>query len=261
MKRIIRGFGSAAALAVLLAVTGCVDVETIVSVSRDGTGYVERTVLMSNEVLGMLAGMSGEEDFSLLKEDELSREAEAMGAELVQSEPIEAENMSGYRARYEFSNINDLRLNQNPGETVPDQVQEDESAEFIKFEMKKGPRPLLTIRFPEPETGTEKEDSGAGQRESPGSEDIETIKQFYRDMRISMKITFPDGIRQTNSSYRDGNAITLMEIDFGKIIENDEVFSEIMNENIESVEALKRYAERVEGLKAETVRPVEVVLR
>ncbi len=80
-------------------------------------------------------------------------------------------------------------------------------------------------------------------------------------MRIGLKVIFPDGIRRTNASYRNGNTVTLMEIDFGKIIENEEVFAEIMNENIESVESLKRYVERVEGLKAETVRPVEVVLK
>ncbi|MFP4562544.1 MAG: hypothetical protein ACLFRY_04460 [Spirochaetia bacterium] len=60
---------------------------------------------------------------------------------------------------------------------------------------------------------------------------------------------------------RDGNTITLREIDFGKIIENEEVFSEIMNKKIESLKSLKRYVERGEGLKAEAVRPVEVVLK
>jgi hypothetical protein len=207
----------------------------------------------------MLQGMSGEEEFSLLKQDELAGEAEAMGAKLVEAEAIEEENMSGYRARYEFSNINDLRLNQNPGETMPDQVQGEETTEFIEFDLKKGNRPILTIQFPETEAETEGD--ARSQQQSPSSQDIQTIKRFYQDMQISMKITFPDGIRRTNSSYRQGNTITLMEIDFGKIIENEEVFSEIMNENIESLEALKRYVERVEGLKAETVRPVEVVLR
>lgn len=261
MKRITRTLGLAAAGAALFIVAGCVDIETIVSVSRDGSGYVERTVLMSNEVIGMLSSMSGEEEFSLLEEAELVQEAEAMGAELVESETIEAEHMAGYRARFNFSNVNDLRLNQNPGTTLPEQAQEDETDEFVHFALEKGNRPVLTIRFPEPEADTEQQEYRAERQDSTDSQDIETVKHFYRDMRISMKITFPDGIRRTNSSYRDGNTITLMEIDFGKIIENEEVFSEIMNENIESVESLKRYVERVEGLKAETVRPVEVVFK
>ena len=46
------------------------------------------------------------------------------------------------------------------------------------------------------------------------------MKQMFTDMKVSIKLVAESGIAETNATHNDGDTITLMEMDMGKLMEN-----------------------------------------
>lgn len=254
------------ALAVALAVafSGCLQFETIISVRTDGSGQVEQTFLMNNEILAMLQGMSSEseEEFSLLDVDELRAEASAMGegVRFVSAEPIETDWGQGYFALFEFDDINALRVNQNPGDNVPDSAStgDEPIEENLTFELTPGSPATLLVRFPT-ENGDEDTSDEAPAAEAEGMDDM--LRQFYADMRMMIAVDVDGRIVSTNATHRDGNRITLLDLDFNAILEDADAMARLMNNQAQSVSDLQVLAANVPGVKIETTDPVRIRFR
>src|SRR3970040_2511925 len=95
-----------------LFLVGCIQVETKVNVNKDGSGTIEETVLMSNEMVQMLnefmSGFASDtvetEEFKLYNEEDLkNREAElGEGVMLVSGSEYKTEDKQGYKGVYSF---------------------------------------------------------------------------------------------------------------------------------------------------------------
>jgi len=77
-------------------------------------------------------------------------------------------------------------------------------------------------------------------------------------MKISVSVLVEGTIVATNATYREGCRIELIDIDFGKIINNGALFKEMLTVNPQSIGETKTAFKNVEGLKFETVNPVTV---
>ncbi len=70
-------------------------------------------------------------------------------------------------------------------------------------------------------------------------------------MRFSYKVNFNGTITDTDALYVDNSTVTLIEIDFDKLMENPEAFAELENlqegNPSETIKAMKD----LEGIKAE----------
>jgi hypothetical protein len=76
----------------------------------------------------------------------------------------------------------------------------------------------------------------------------EMMKPYFSTMSFLVKVVFDGEIRETNAFYREGNSITLLDIDMGKIIDNDEPFSGLMESGSEQDE------EMIDALEAAGIR-------
>ncbi len=255
---------------VVLLLSGCLDMETVITVKPDGSGTVEQTFLMQKDILHMLASMSpeGEDGFSLMDKEELEKDAEKMGegVTFVSAEPYERDAFEGYKSVYSFSDISKLRINQNPGANVPDSGMEEEGEdedeellEFVTFSFAKGNPRSLTIVLPQPEESESDWDEGqADAEEMPDTGEMEAMMQMYEKMKISMRVIIDGQIRETNATYRDGSTITLMEMDFGKILGDEKTFKKLARTNPGTLEGLKEIVDEVPGIKVELNEKVEV---
>jgi hypothetical protein len=240
-------------------VTGCLDMETVINVEKDGSGTVEQTFLMQKDMVMMMQSMSEEQnggEFALLDREELENNAAGMGegVTLVSAEPLEREGFQGYKAVYSFTDINELEVNQNPGGKVPDTgpEQEPEVEENLTFSFQRGTPSVLEVMFPKKEDLTaQSEDSDGQERRMPGEEEIEMMKQIYEKMRVAIKLTVDGTIRKTNATYRDGSTLTLMEIEFGKLFEDRETIERLTEREPGSLEAMKSLVNEIPGIKVE----------
>ncbi len=250
---------------------GCFDVETVVRVRPDGSGVVEERMLMGGELIAMakqMQAMSGEQGQTntLYKREELEERATAMGSgvSLVSVEPLVDEEREGYKAVFAFPDVNKLKLNQNPGDKAPSgagmQSQgAQKQEEPITFTFKPGPTPELVVHSPgvKPGEGGGKPSSGSAgkgasaQDEAAAQMAMAMMKEMFKDLRISMAVEVEGRIIETNATFQEGSRVTLMEMDFGKLLANAEKFEEFAKSSPETLADAKAIMQDLEGIKAE----------
>lgn len=264
MKR-IRGLLAAAAM---LAMVGCIETEVVVTVRPDGSGTVQQTVLMSKTVVEQMQalsrGMGGDEGtnaFDIYKPEELEAKAAEYGASvtLVKSEPYENDKGTGYRAVYAFDDINELQLDQNPGSSAPSTGQPGEEQapqEYVGFSFTKGKVATLKVRRPQEQESTGGEDDSDSDAEAPDADDIDEealaqVTKMFDGMRVAVIIEIDGSITRTNATHRKGNRVTLLDLDFGKVLGDADKLKQFAKVNPKTVEEAKKVLKDVPGIKVD----------
>ncbi len=263
----------------LIALLGCFDSAILVKVKKDGSGTVEETVILSKAFTELMAsfgaGMGGEEqeeqDQDLVDEDKLRAKAAAMGdgVELVRADPVVTDRGSGFKAVYRFKDINNLKINENPSDNVPGPPSGGEQAqspeELVQFRFTRGGTATLEIIYPkdfdEQETQEESEEAEAGPDPNADPEMMAMMKELYADMRMKLVVEVDGSIVDTNATYRDGSRVTLMDVDFGKLMQEGDKFDELMQAKPETIEEMKRALEGIESIKVETAQNIRIRFR
>ncbi len=283
-------------LAAALMTGGCIETHVLVSVKKDGSGTIHESVKMSKQVLAPLQEMAeqmkqaAEENGAEVEADagaiepfneESIREHAAKlgkGVRYVSHEMIDSDASMGYNAVYAFSDINTVRVDQNPAASVPDfsggeSAEDDEGIEmtdngdYMLFSFTRGNPATLTIRTPagdtnesdegmaDEETGMEDQEQG---EEQGGEQEIEQMKEFMRDMKIVVQVAVEGKIAETNATYVDGSTVTLMDIDFNKLIDDPEMLAQLKNAEEMDPKAAKEMLKKIPGLRVETEEEVTV---
>lgn len=258
--------------------TGCIETHMLITVEKDGSGTVQERVVMNNMVVGMMQGMAksmGGEDVETEGTDELfSREkvlkqAAEMGegVELVSYEEVEEAGGTGYVAVFSYEDINTLRVKQDPGEsmpTMPGEAEEEESMEedengHIFFAFEPGSPARLTITPPEMdeedeeeeemeiEVEVEEEEGDAENQMELGG--MEQMAQFMRGMHVSMAVHVRGNILKTNAQFVEGSKITIMDIDFDKLIDDPEKLKELEAAEDKGPAAVQNILKDIPGMK------------
>jgi hypothetical protein len=258
---------------------GCFDSAILIKVNKDGSGTVEETVVLSKAFTELMAsfgsGAGGEEqqdqEQNLVDEEKLRAKAAGMGpgVELVRAEPVVTDSGSGFKAVYRFKDINTLRVNQNPSDNVPGPPSGGEepegTEELLQFRFSKGGTATLEIVYPQQfeekgaDEGAEEMEEGPDMSADP--EMMAMMKELYKDMRMKLAVEVAGTIVDTNATYRDGSRVTLMDVDFGKLMEEGDTFDQLMRAKPETVEEMKRLLEGVESIKVETAQNIRIRFR
>ena len=259
-------------LVLSLALMGCFESIVLLRVNKDGSGTIEETVVISDAFMELMKSFGGEEEGEeedLIDEQELADKAAGMGegVRYVSAGPVKTDRGSGYKAIYSFSDINDVRINQNPGENVspPPMGGEEEGPvqEWLRFNFSGGRTATLEIIYPrDMEEEMEQEESAEGEADMDSNpEMMDMMRELYQDMHFRIAVEVDGKIVETNASYVDGSTVTLMDIDFAKILEDEEKFKELMNANPETVEEMKELVKDNPGIKVEIEEAIRIRFR
>ncbi|MBN2028853.1 hypothetical protein JW824_01280 [bacterium] len=277
----------------LLFVAGCYQVKMLVKLNPDGSGTIEEEFLMSTGTLKemggmmeqMMGGMMDEEaveseesesddPYGMFDEAKLKEEAAQMGEGVtyVSGSRVQSGGFDGYRAVYAFTDVNKLKVDQNPNEKMPSQFSdvstggEEEDDEFVTFNFTKGNPAKLVITQPEDrydEEGdlTSDDSEESSEDDAMGAAMMGMMQDFFRDMRIVMEIEVQGNIVQTNATYREGSKITLMDLDFGKLFDAPGGFEKFSQAQPDNVEDAKQVLKDLPGVKVELNKEVVVQFR
>lgn len=263
---------------------GCFQTETVIRLKPDGSGVIEETVLLSNDLLEsfqeLAKGFEGDEADKTKKEAEKEKQDPIQGmirdarskenqygpeVKFLSAIPLKTETMGGYKATYAFKDINNLKVNQNPGKKIEKSGGgEDIPAreENILFKFKKGPVSTLTVTMAKEKNKEEKKNQVSKKEVPEGGEAdpraMEQMKMFLKDMGIRIALEIKGTILKTNATYRKKNEITLVELHFGKLIENKDIFEKIVAAQPKTIEEAKELVKGIEGLKIEMSNPLVV---
>lgn len=270
MKRLLI---SALLLSLVIALPGCIEIYTTINLKRDGTGTVEKNLMMSKEAILMISNFFPNPDttkkFDLFDEDKFRRDALDMGDHVtyLSGKRQSAGDKEGYVITYSFTDIDKLRIGQNPAQIVrPPEMQEMEKdtasdgEEYISFDLYKDDPSTLTINLPSEEF----QESEKRQLESAvDTMQIDTqmeqkIKQMISQMKMAFVVNLPGKITGTNAQYHEGQRVTLAEIDFGKLIENPQNYRRFMAMKDKPFSEAKKFLRTIPGIKIELNEKVEV---
>lgn len=269
MKTFIKGIIS---FLLLVSFTGCFEFETKVRLNKDGSGTVEETFLMGKAMVEMMKQFASMGDpktskpFKLFDQAELKKNAVnyGKGVTFVKAEKMKTDLSEGYKVIYKFKDINELIIDQNPDSrtpmkslAAPDTVKK--TPDLTRFSFKKGSISELNILLE-----SNKKESKADtvkpeiKQDTAASEMNEQALEFIKGMRFALSVIINGEVVETNATNRDGSNIILMEMDFGKAIDNVEKLKELESLKDADPETVKLVLKKFPGMKVELNENVSV---
>ena len=252
----------------VLTLPGCLQVATTIQLNKDGSGKViEETTLgaQMSAMMDQMAALGGEATKDPVAEmfSPIKGKAKALtygeGVTFVSSEPLTIGANKGARMTYSFGDINKLKF--LPGNALKDMAPPgaeipagaDQLPIVFKYEGGK-----LAVTMPEPPKPSVPE---AMPEEEENPQMDEMMKQMLGDMKMSLKIVADSGIAETTATHREGNVITLMEMNMAELLKNPETLKKLKAAPKNDPEAAMTVMRGLEGVKMETKKEVSVTLK
>ena len=90
---------------------------------------------------------------------------------------------------------------------------------------------------------------------------MEMMKMAFRDMRIAMHVEVVGEIVETNAMHVEGARVTMIDINFGELVANEEALQAMAERKPETVADMKELMKIVPGLKMEIEPEVAILFR
>ncbi len=260
--------------AMLLSLTGCLTFETLIKLKRDGSGTIEQTFIFTSEMIRMALLFGGDDGgpVELCDEEDLAEEAASMGegVRLVSSEAINNDEALGCRAVFAFDDINTLRVEFNPENQMPagltdappdDETPDEEVGEedFVTFNFDPGNPSTLVVTMNqdfEPEQNEQEEeqtdDDPFAADSTQRAQQMQMMREMFKGARLAVILEVDGSITETTASFYEDNRVTLMDINFDKLLEDEEYLQTIADANPQSPDEMKALMADVEGIMVET---------
>jgi hypothetical protein len=268
-----KGLVLIALITTVLVLGGCFGSSWIITLRSDGSGTIEMEYRIDKEIIQMMQSMGGEggeipagnEDF--VDEEELEGIAASLGEGVrfvsVAPKP-DSDTSYGYTAVFEFDDINTLTVNPMAAAPGGGENEDDVTETPFRFRFTPGRTAELVVLIDQDEDTEEMaEDEAEMEMEAEGQDDetmTEMMKPYFESMSFLVQVNIDGEIHETNAHFRDGNSIILMDLDMGKIIDNDELFKQVMNSDDVSDEEMAARLEEA-GIRIESEEEVTVRFR
>jgi len=265
MRRIL-----AAVLGAFLLLSGCIDTNTKVTLKSDGSGTIEKTIILSRHLAELMISIGTKGDAAsiekgMLNEDTLKAGAARMGTgvSFVSARKVSADKGNGWKALYSFKDISKVKISQNPAVdlTIPGAATNAAAAatdkESLSFTFARGTSATFTVAFPKPDQAA-RPASGAPTAGADNEKLLAQMRQLYSDMRIVLTIDVDGTILQTNAAYVSGSTVTLLDMDFSKILADDATYRKLTAAQGKSMTEVREMVKAVPGVKIETQDPVSI---
>ncbi len=236
MKKLLLG------LIVPILFMSCISSGEDITVHKDGSGQLIQTFKIKKDFVGFLNLSDQPSDPNLIDMKALKESAAAMGEGVILEKVVPMPKDSpyaGYKAYYTFTDISKIKANASPA-TAPE-TGETRQNRRIHFSFTPGTIASLTIFMPDEKTKTAAEGSGKGKEGTGKAENTENpkmkeqLKQIYKDMHYWITVKVDGHIIHTNAQHNDGSTITLLDMTFDKIVNNDKLFSKVTSNTSENM--------------------------
>jgi hypothetical protein len=264
------------AICLAIAASGCITAITTLKVRPDGSGTLEQSMSMSAAMAAQFTQMTQLGDATaaggkasappeLFSEKEMKDAAAKYGEGVVfmSSRPIKTADHVGRVAVYQFADITKVHLNQKPsaGDKAAAMSGPDKPEDVLfRFAKQPAGTSLLTVVFPEPQINQRKK---AGETPpavpKPDPAKLAMAKKLFEDLKVEISVDVLGSIVKTNSPYVQGSKVTLLEMDFSQLLDNDQLLGQVTQPG--SIEEAKKLLQGVKGFKVNLDREVTIEFR
>lgn len=247
------------AVMALTMFSGCLQVDSLITVKKDGSGTIQETISFGAQAYGMMkmsqAQEGAEDPLADFDEESLKEQASKYGEgiEFVGVEKVEKDGGLVITATYKFDDI--TKVSYSPG-TMMDTEEElaVEEEDKASFGFDDG---VLTVTLPEPDSA----DLGFGDEEA-SDEEMAMMAPMLAGMKMTARIEAEGGIAETNATYQDGDEVVLLSFIMDEILTNEGGISALKKiEGAEGREAIAKTVSEIKGLKMETKEKVTIEIK
>jgi hypothetical protein len=261
-------------IVLLLTLAGCFEVSTVVSVKPDGSGTVSERMLMTRESLSKMKalgdGKGKEKQGGMPDKKDLEKKSSEYGegVTFLGVHPVRTKTHEGYEAVYAFRDITKLRVSRTPdtassADSSSGSPKKDK--DYVRFRFDKGEPSKLFVELDQrPEKGNGASPAKPASSSTPEQQKMaaELMKQFFRGMRIYLAVDIDGAIATTNATYRKGNRVTLVDMDFDKLMAHPKEFEAFNALGPDPTpEQMQKAVGKIPGLKIEGRKELEVFFR
>ena len=227
------------ALLVALSSPGCLRSTTTIDLKVDGSGTIVQETAMSAQALGMLQGLAGANQKAekppqqLFGEEQARQAAATMGVTFVSGEAIKTGDLEGYRARYAFDDISKVtvKMDQGTDSLAPGS---DARKPPFGFAFKRGAAAsVLTIQMPDqtpgPAGALPMPGAGPDADKAQAAQAMAMMKMMMRGLFVDVALTVSGRIIKSNAPYVEGSRVTLLQIDFDKLLGDDAALQKLQS--------------------------------
>ncbi|HEX9080303.1 MAG TPA: hypothetical protein VF795_11990 [Desulfuromonadaceae bacterium] len=266
-----------------LLLAGCFQVEQVVTVNPDGSGTLEESFLISRMITESMAGFGeamaepaaeGKQPAPVPKakpffsdEDIRKRAAElGEGVTFVSMQRIGDEEFEGYRAVFAFRDISRLRLDKKSDTKAPAPAPAEGTVEDkgVRFQFKPGKPAILTMKQIKQAPHEEKRESPAGttiDAAKVNPEQLDMLRRMFAGLRFRSVLVIKGNIVDTNATYRNGSRITLMDIDFDRLLDKPEQLAIMAKVPQGDMEAALEAMRKLPGMEVDLNEVVRVTFQ
>ena len=247
------------ALAVVL--TGCINSTTLIKLRPNGSGTVEQTTLVNLAALKsmMPPGSSQTSGPGAVNEADLKRTAEKMGkgVRLLSSTPVKENGFEGVKAIFEFDDINQVQINQDPamgGSSGPDPAPSTPDDDPVRFKLtRQGDTSLLTITIQDKPGSKDKDPEKSDVPDMTDPMMMGMLKTMFQGFKVNIALDVLGSIVKTNADYVSGSRVTLLEMDMAALLEDEAKFKALQSKlgPDASLSAVKPYLKDIKGIKVD----------
>jgi hypothetical protein len=250
-------------LSLSFLLSGCIKLEMLLKVKKDGTGSFIETVLfdvaMLEDFMKRLPKEAGPSARPWdIDEAELKAAAEkkGKGVKFASATPATRGKFRGYTATYTFDDVRQVILDPDPAKHAPKAPNQpaDQKSDPMRFEFKKGKTSELTVKIPRDE---EKKPKKPDEKKiDPNDESFEMMRGFLKDMGVKIQLEVEGKVESSNAKFREGNTVTVLELDFNALLGDAAKLAQVMN--ADSYDEAAKAFNTVAGMKVETQKEVRV---
>ena len=267
MKKTLRALF---AVAVTIGLSACLEMKSVVTVNKDGTGTIEETALVGAQLKAMLGSMgaqggagdagnpaAGLKDMvpDKAKAEERAKEL-GEGVTLKSHEEINTpDGKSGVKATYAFTDVRKLKY-------VPFNMKDKNSGKEQPMTFTLEGDTLTLINPEDPEKAKKPVDKPKVPKEQLEAQ-MAMVKPMFAGMRMTIEVKGGSGIASSDASNLSGDTVTLLDLQIDKILDKPEIFTKFM-ESAENSMTQAQAAEMfkdVDGIKIEGKKVVKVQLK
>ncbi|NTV91892.1 MAG: hypothetical protein HGA72_01035 [Chlorobiaceae bacterium] len=259
-----------------LSLSACFDFSTVVSVRPDGTGTVtERFLISKASFKEMHAPSEGDQKgkpAEMPDKAELEKSARKLGegVRLLSVSPLVTKSHEGYEALYAFTDINKLQISRNPdvagsADTSSGTETRKQKKQYVRFRLTEGTPSRLLISLDQeqniPSAGSSSATSPAAISEQ-GEMMTNIMKEFFKGMHVFLAVDIDGTLLGTNATYRTDKRVTLMDVDFDKLMANSRQFAAFTALPPDSSpETMQKILEKIPGIKVESKTKIDITFQ
>jgi hypothetical protein len=255
--------------------TGCIEMHTVITVKKDGSGLVEENIFIGKAIIDMFKEFAAafadstqpQQEFNMFEEDKIKAKTSdyGEGVEFVSMKTIKTDEKEGYTAIYKFKDINKIKVNQDPSNEIPmaePKENADPASELVYFKFIKGKPNKIIFTLPDEKKKDDTTNVNTSEIETADvnaeadTADIENMIKFMKDMKAKVEIRIDGKIVNTNATHVDGNTVTLFDIDFGQLLSDADKLEQFKKFNPDSFEEVKKFVKDIPGIKVELNKEV-----